>query len=162
MNLARQQMNNALKKAVGDRLSDSTIDKVLRNVASSWTQSGHLKDTAVKFDDVSPQLRYPQPTHYCSAMLPARGERPSFQVTPECKKRLADRVLVAQVESVLIDEFPRILVTAENGEAAVNITTGLSIHTLLLEKQKIVERVEALAIELGGAEKVRVTFDHPI
>jgi hypothetical protein len=72
------------------------------------------------------------------------------------------RPMVTQVESVLIDEFPRILVAAENGEAIVNITTGLSIHTLLLEKQKIVYRVEALAIEIGGAEKVRVSFDHPI
>jgi hypothetical protein len=41
--LARQQMTDALKKAVGSRLSDSTIDKVVRNAAASWTQSGHLK-----------------------------------------------------------------------------------------------------------------------
>ena len=30
-------------RAVGSRLSESTIDKVVRNTASSWTQSGHLK-----------------------------------------------------------------------------------------------------------------------
>jgi hypothetical protein len=41
--LARQQMTDALKRAVGSRLNDSTLDKVLRNAASSWTQSGHLK-----------------------------------------------------------------------------------------------------------------------
>ena len=41
--LARQQMTDALRRAVGKRLSDSTLDKVVRNAGSSWTQSGHLK-----------------------------------------------------------------------------------------------------------------------
>ncbi|MFW6106947.1 MAG: hypothetical protein ACOC8H_02180 [bacterium] len=41
--LARQEMTHAIRGAVGNRLSDSTLDKVVRNAASSWTQSGHLK-----------------------------------------------------------------------------------------------------------------------
>ena len=41
--LARQQLTDALSEAVGDRLNESTLDKVVRNSASSWTQSGHLK-----------------------------------------------------------------------------------------------------------------------
>lgn len=41
--LARQQMTEALSRAVGNRLSESTLDKVVRNAASSWTQAGHLK-----------------------------------------------------------------------------------------------------------------------
>lgn len=41
--LARQQLTDALGRAVYNRLSDSTLDKVVRNAASSWTQSGHLK-----------------------------------------------------------------------------------------------------------------------
>jgi hypothetical protein len=41
--LSRQQMTDALSRAAGNRLSDSTLDKVMRNAASSWTQSGHLK-----------------------------------------------------------------------------------------------------------------------
>lgn len=41
--LARQQMTDALNRAVGRRLNESTLDKVVRNTASSWTQSGHLK-----------------------------------------------------------------------------------------------------------------------
>lgn len=40
--LARQQLTDALVREVSDRLSDSTLDKVVRNAASSWTQSGHL------------------------------------------------------------------------------------------------------------------------
>ena len=40
--LARQQLTDAVSRVVGSRLSESTLDKVVRNVASSWTQSGHL------------------------------------------------------------------------------------------------------------------------
>lgn len=41
--LARQQLTDALQRAAGRRLSPSTLDKVVRNVASSWTQAGHLR-----------------------------------------------------------------------------------------------------------------------
>ena len=41
--LSRQQMTDALSRAVGSRLSENTLDKVVRNAASSWTQSGHLQ-----------------------------------------------------------------------------------------------------------------------
>ena len=41
--LARQQMKDALRRAIGERLNESTLDKVIRNTSSSWTQSGHLK-----------------------------------------------------------------------------------------------------------------------
>ena len=87
---------------------------------------------------------------------------PSFQTTPESKCLLNDRVLASQVEALLLEEFPRIQVTARGGEVIVNIHTGLSIHTLLMEKQKIIAKVESIAIGLGGAEKVQVTFDHTI
>ena len=36
-------MKDGLHDAVGDRLNDATLDKVVRNAASSWTQSGHLR-----------------------------------------------------------------------------------------------------------------------
>jgi len=87
---------------------------------------------------------------------------PSFQTSPESKRLLNDRVLASQVEALLLEEFPRIRVVARNGEAFVHIQTGLSISTLLTEKQEIIEKVESIAIGLGGAEKVHVTFGHPI
>ena len=87
---------------------------------------------------------------------------PTFQMTPESKRLLNDRVLASQVEALLLEDFPRVEVTAQNGEAFVHIHTGLSIHTLLAEKQKTIEKVEAIAIGLGGAEKIHVTFDHMI
>ena len=40
---ARQPMMDAVAEAVGDRLNRKTMDKVVRNAASSWTQSGHLR-----------------------------------------------------------------------------------------------------------------------
>jgi len=36
-------MTDALNRELGSRLNESTLDKVVRNAASSWTQSGHLK-----------------------------------------------------------------------------------------------------------------------
>ena len=39
----RQTMKDALSDAVGDRLNKETLDKVVRNASSSWTQSGHLR-----------------------------------------------------------------------------------------------------------------------
>ncbi len=46
---ARQSMTDALKEVVGERLNDSTLDKVVRNASSSWTQSGHLQGRSRKF-----------------------------------------------------------------------------------------------------------------
>lgn len=40
--IARQKLTNALREAVSGRLNDAILDKVVRNTASSWTQSGHL------------------------------------------------------------------------------------------------------------------------
>ncbi len=41
--LARQPVRDAVAKSVGARLNESTLDKVVRNALSSWTQSGHLR-----------------------------------------------------------------------------------------------------------------------
>jgi hypothetical protein len=47
-NFDRGAMKEALSKAVGNRLNESTLDKVVRNAASSWTQSGHLEGRTFK------------------------------------------------------------------------------------------------------------------
>ena len=44
----RGAMRAALRDFVGQRLSDSTLDKVVRNAASTWAQSGHLKGRTFK------------------------------------------------------------------------------------------------------------------
>ena len=47
--LSRQAMTDALCNHGGARFNDSTLDKVVRNVSSSWTQSGHLEGRVRKF-----------------------------------------------------------------------------------------------------------------
>src|ERR1700752_769739 len=44
----RSPMRESLRAAVGDRLNDSTLNKVIRNASSSWTQSGHLSGRTFK------------------------------------------------------------------------------------------------------------------
>lgn len=44
----REPMRAGVRAVVGDRLNDSTLDKVIRNAASSWTQSGHLEGRTLK------------------------------------------------------------------------------------------------------------------
>jgi hypothetical protein len=44
----REAMKSLLRAAVGERLNDSTLDKVVRNAGSSWTQAGHLEGRTMK------------------------------------------------------------------------------------------------------------------
>jgi len=44
----RDPMRHGIRAVVGERLNESTLDKVVRNAASSWTQSGHLSGRALK------------------------------------------------------------------------------------------------------------------
>ena len=46
--LMRDPMRDALACAVGARLNEATLDKVVRNAASSWRQSGHLAGRTFK------------------------------------------------------------------------------------------------------------------
>lgn len=46
--LHRDAFKRALQAIVGDRLSDSTLEKVCRNAASTWAQSGHLEGRTFK------------------------------------------------------------------------------------------------------------------
>jgi hypothetical protein len=44
----RDTMKSALTAVIGARLNDSTLEKVCRNAASTWTQSGHLEGRTFK------------------------------------------------------------------------------------------------------------------
>lgn len=46
--LQRNALKGALQAAVGERLNDSTLEKVCRNAASTWAQSGHLEGRTFK------------------------------------------------------------------------------------------------------------------
>jgi hypothetical protein len=47
--LQRIPLRDALRQLVGGRMNEATVDKVVRNVSSSWTQSGHLTGRTFKF-----------------------------------------------------------------------------------------------------------------
>jgi len=44
----RDQMKTALRRTTRDRLNEGVLNKVIRNAASSWTQSGHLDGRTFK------------------------------------------------------------------------------------------------------------------
>lgn len=44
----RDPLKAALRSLVGPRLNDSVLEKTCRNIASSWTQSGHLGGRTIK------------------------------------------------------------------------------------------------------------------
>jgi hypothetical protein len=46
--LGRQAINDALYRGTGSRFNEATLDKIVRNTASSWTQSGHLQGRSRK------------------------------------------------------------------------------------------------------------------
>lgn len=47
--LQRAPVRDALRAVIGERMNDAVLDKVVRNVSSSWTQTGHLKGRTFKF-----------------------------------------------------------------------------------------------------------------
>ncbi|WP_141223924.1 hypothetical protein [Granulicella pectinivorans] len=56
--MPRKLMTESLRSAVGTRLSDATLDKVVRNAASSWSQAGHLRGRTFKVrEKVTPTPR---------------------------------------------------------------------------------------------------------
>ena len=74
--VSRTQLTRALKVFSDDTMADSTIDKVVRNAGSSFTQSGHLVGRVRKVR----QLVNPTPTSITFALLLAyaagiRGKR---------------------------------------------------------------------------------------
>lgn len=46
--IARQKFTEALRETVEGRLNENILDKVVRNTASSWTQSGHFEGRSRK------------------------------------------------------------------------------------------------------------------
>lgn len=74
--LARQHLTDAVRDAVGTRLNESILDKVVRNAASSWAQSGHLKGRVRKVRQrVSPTAGSAAYALVLGYLLGYRGQR---------------------------------------------------------------------------------------
>jgi hypothetical protein len=50
--LSRQAVTDSIRLEAGHRLNPATLDKVVRNTSSSWSQSGHLNGRVRKFRQV--------------------------------------------------------------------------------------------------------------
>jgi len=61
----RQDMADALDAVAGGRFNQSTLDKIVRNASSAWTQSGHLRGRGRKFR----QQAHPTPAGCAYALL---------------------------------------------------------------------------------------------
>jgi len=46
--LGRQALTDALNRGTGSRFNEAVLDKIVRNAAASWTQSGHLQGRSRK------------------------------------------------------------------------------------------------------------------
>jgi hypothetical protein len=69
----RVRAREVLRDAVGTRLNDAILDKVLRNAASSWTQSGHLEGRTFK------KRRHVTPTPWAFAFALYLGHAVGFR-----------------------------------------------------------------------------------
>lgn len=92
--LPRQRFTESIARATGGRFNDAILDKIVRNVGASWTQSGHLSGRSHKIRCAV------QPTPHVTAfalvqgfILGARG-RALFQTFPA-------RVLDAPFQSLV-------------------------------------------------------------
>lgn len=83
-------------------------------------------------------------------------QRPSFKTTPESQQVLDDLVLAAQIEALLVNEFPRVRVVAKNGAADIHIVTSLGRPSSGTKEREIIYRVQDIAINLGGAQSAQV------
>ena len=83
-------------------------------------------------------------------------KRPVFQTTPESQKILDDLVLAAQVEALLVQEFPRVRVEAKAGTVDIHIARGMGMVSSAAREEELTRQVEDVAINLGGASRAIV------
>ena len=78
------------------------------------------------------------------------AKRPCFQTTPESQGILDNLALMAQVQAVLVKEFPTAKFSAKNGEVFINITESLS------RKEEITNKVNNIAKKIDGVRNLQI------
>ncbi len=103
---ARQSMLDAVTASVGDRFGGATLDKIVRNASSSWTQSGHLRGRGRKTRQ--PVETTPAATAYALLMgfsLGRRGRRllesPWVTILDTESNRLLESISAAKSRGLL-------------------------------------------------------------
>ena len=86
--LVRAAFLGSLRAAVGERLNEAVLDKVARNAASSWSQSGHLQGRMRKLR----QRVTPTPGSLAMALWLGTAERLAGRSLLDCRwTRVLDR-----------------------------------------------------------------------
>lgn len=78
------------------------------------------------------------------------ARQPFLQTTPASRRILDDLVLEAQIEAVLINEFPSIRASADNGDVSIYVKGPID------ETQEIVARVESAIKPMAGVRTINV------
>jgi cytidylate kinase len=79
-------------------------------------------------------------------------QRPCFQTTPRSRQLLDNLSLAAQVEAVLVREYPKVTADAKNGEVIVNIRASL------IDEKVITEKVKQMSAEVDGLGSINVNI----
>jgi cytidylate kinase len=87
---------------------------------------------------------------------------PAFQSTPESQRILNNMVLSAQIEALLVNEFPRVKVIARDGAVDIHIVSNLSMAASVAKERDVIHRVSDIAINLGGAQSAIVYLSDTI
>lgn len=101
--LMRDALRNAIASVVGKRMNEAVLDKVARNTASSWTQTGHLLGRTIKR---RARVRATQAavvyafwlahkTGFAGAELFDNGWVAALDIEPDAARRFAERAHAA-------------------------------------------------------------------
>jgi cytidylate kinase len=79
-------------------------------------------------------------------------EQPCFQTTDASRRLLDDSSLAAQVEAVLVQDFPKVEADAQNGDVYINVRGSR------VDERIISAKVKRQAQTVAGVKKVRVNM----
>ena len=71
-------------------------------------------------------------------------------------------VLAAQIEALLVNEFPKLKVVAKNGNVDIHIVSNFSMVASVAKEREIIHKVKEIAVNLGGAQNVLVHLTNSI
>jgi cytidylate kinase len=87
---------------------------------------------------------------------------PNFQTTPESQRILDDLCLAAQIQAVLVQEFPTVKVSCADGQAHVSVVAPLALAAPISAEQKTIARLKNQIMQVPGVKKVTVNVVPPI
>ncbi len=79
-------------------------------------------------------------------------QRACYKTTPQSQRILDDLILSAQLEAVLVKDFPKVSAIAKNGEVFVNIRASL------IEEESISMKVKRIAEKVEGVKMIHVNI----